>query len=43
MSLNLIFDSSRDLVQNEAHCPNFAAIGIADADQISPDLGPEAS
>ena len=36
-------DASRDFDQNAAECPNFADFGIADADEISTEVGPEAS
>ena len=36
-------DAYRDFGQNAADCLNFADFGIADADQISPEIGPEAS
>ncbi len=36
-------DAPRDFSQNVAECLNFADFGIADTDQISLDLGPEAS
>ncbi len=41
--LKCIFAQSRSIFGFHAHWPNFADFGITDAEQISLDLGPEAS